>query len=207
MDGTTLVDAVTDDLETELSRLGSSKWLYALTDGEMTGDAVRAAAADDAAAAAERFESWAADADGEAAALFSALAGTAADRRAAVDADTDPAPDATDRRTYATLADLEDPVSRLGGALGHALVTDRTAGQMVGFFVGDADPSTADTFRGLRSDAAADRDRIVDALDAACAGDGDWDRARSAATTVVEATYEDYVETLEAMGIKPKNVC
>ncbi|MFD1594185.1 transcription antitermination protein, partial [Haloplanus litoreus] len=35
MDGTTLVDALTDDLETELSRLGSSKWLYALTDGEM----------------------------------------------------------------------------------------------------------------------------------------------------------------------------
>jgi len=207
MDGTTLVDALTDDLETELSRLGSSKWLYALTDGEMTGDAVRAAAATDAAAAAERFESWAADADDEAADLFSTLADTAADRRAAVDSDTDPTPDAADRRTYGTLAALDDTVSRLGGALGHSLVTDRTAGQMIGFFVGDADPSTAGTFRDLRSDADADRDRIVDALDSFCDGDDDWDRARNAATAVVEATYEDYVETLESMGIEPKNVC
>ena len=67
MDGTTLVDTVTDDLETQLSRLGSSKWLYALTDGDMTGEAVRAAAAADAVAAAETFESWADDADDDAA--------------------------------------------------------------------------------------------------------------------------------------------
>jgi hypothetical protein len=205
MDGTTLVDTLTDDMETELSRLGSSKWLYALTDGEMTADTVRAAAATDAAAAADRFEAWATDAEGEAAAPFAALAETANDRRETVAAD--PAPDPGERRTYGALADLDDTVARLGGALGHALVLDRTVGQMVGFFVGDADPSTAGTFRDLRDAADDDRDRIVEALDAHCTGEDDWDRARSAAAAVVEATYEDYVETLESMGIKPKNVC
>ncbi|MFD1594184.1 transcription antitermination protein, partial [Haloplanus litoreus] len=160
-----------------------------------------------AAAAADRFESWAADADDEAAPLFSDLAATAADRRETVDSDTDPAPEPADRRTYETLAGLDGAASRLGGALGHSLVTDRTAGQMVGFFVGDADPSTAGTFRDLRSAAADDRDRIVDALDSLCDDEEDWNRARRAATAVVEAAYEDYVETLESMGIKPKNVC
>jgi len=204
MDGTTLVDTLTDDLETELSRLGSSKWLYALTDGDMTGDAVRAAAAADAAAAAETFETWAADADGDAEALFEALAADATDRRDALDSAADPA----DRRTYDTLAGFDDPVDRAGGALGYALVLDRTLGQMVGFFVGDADPSTANQFRDLRDGADEARNRVVDTLDTLCADDDEhWDRAADAATAVVDATYEDYVSTLESMGVKPKNVC
>jgi len=204
MDGTTLVDTLTDDLETELSRLGSSKWLYALTDGDMTGEAVRAAAAADAAAAAETFAAWTDGDDDAAAALFEALADEAAGRRDAVaDATVDPA----DRRTYDALVDLADPVERAGGALGYSLVLDRTVGQMVGFFVGDADPSTADQFRGLRDGVGDARDRILDTLDAVCDGDDDWDRAADAAAAVVEATYDDYVETLESMGVKPKNVC
>ncbi|MFB6256240.1 MAG: transcription antitermination protein [Haloplanus sp.] len=196
MDGTTLVDTLADDLETQLSRLGSSKWLYALTDGDMTGKAVRAAAAADAAAAAETFGSWDAD-------PFDALATSAADRRDAVDADATPA----DRHASDTLAALEAPIARLGGALGYYLVLDRTVGQMVGFFVGDADPSTANQFRDLRDGIADDRERVIDALDDACTTDDDWERAAAAATTVVEAAYDDYVETLESMGVKPKNVC
>ncbi|WP_299334744.1 transcription antitermination protein [Haloplanus sp.] len=203
MDGTTLVETLTDDLETELSRLGSSKWLYALTDGEMTGDAVRSAAATDAAAAAERFEAWAAN-DNAATATFDALTATATDRAETVDADPAGTPDA--ERTYAALAEFDDAVGRLGGALGHSLVLDRTVGQMVGFFVGDADPSTAGTFRDLRDELNADRDRILDGLDETCDGD-DWDRAAAAARTVVDAAYDDYVNILESMGIKPKNVC
>jgi hypothetical protein len=203
MDGTTLVDTVTDDLETQLSRLGSSKWLYALTDGDMTGEAVRAAAAADAVAAAETFESWADDADDDAAETFATLAASATDRRDAVDSGADTA----DRGRYDVLADFDGTVARLGGALGSLLVLDRTVGQMVGFFVGDADPSTANEFRDIRDDVDADRSRVVDALDSACSGDDDWDRAATAATAVVEATYDDYVETLESMGIKPKNVC
>ncbi|WP_248895784.1 transcription antitermination protein [Haloplanus halobius] len=206
MDATTLVDTVTDDLETELSRLGSSKWLYALTDGEMSGDAVRTAAAADAAAAADRFESWAADADDpDAESCFDHLATTARNRHETLDADADA--DAADRRIYGTLADFDDPVERVGAALGHSLVTDRTAGQMVGFFVGDADPSTANTFRSLRDDIDDAHDHIVETLDAICASDDDWVRAEAAATEAIEAAYDDYVETLESMGVKPKNVC
>ena len=203
MDGTTLVETLTDDLETELSRLGSSKWLYALTDGEMTGDAVRSAAATDAAAAAERFEAWAAN-DNAVTTTFDALAATATDRAETVDADPAGTPDAG--RTYAALAEFDDAVERLGGALGHSLVLDRTVGQMVGFFVGDADPSTAGTFRDLRGELDADRDRILDGLDENCDGD-DWDRAAAAGRTVVDAAYDDYVSILESMGIEPKNVC
>ena len=203
MDGTTLVDTVTDDLETQLSRLGSSTWLYALTDGDMTGEAVRAAAAADAVAAAETFESWADDADDDAAETFATLAASATDRRDAVDSGADTA----DRGRYDVLADFDGTVARLGGALGSLLVLDRTVGQMVGFFVGDADPSTANEVRDIRDGVGADRRRVVDALDSACSGDDDWDRAATAATAVVEATYDDYVEILESMGIKPKNVC
>jgi hypothetical protein len=202
MDGTTLVETLRDDLETELSRLGSSKWLYALTDGEMTGETVRSAAATDAAAAAERFGAWADD--DATAEPFDALAATAADRADTVAAD--PADDPDAERTYATLAGFDDPVERLGGALGHSLVVDRTVGQMVGFFVGDADPSTAGTFRDLRDGIDADRDRLLDTLDETCDGD-DWDRAAAAARAVIEAAYDDYVAILESMGIKPKNVC
>jgi len=196
MDGTTLVDTLTDDLETELSRLGSSKWLYALTDGDMTGEAIRSAAAADAAAAAETFADW----DGD---LFDTLAADAADRRDALDADAAP----TDRETYDALASFDDPVERAGGALGYALVVDRTLGQMVGFFVGDADPSTANDFRGFRDDHDAVQEAILDTLETRCDSDDAWDRAENAATTVIDATYDDYVETLEAMGVQPKNVC
>jgi len=203
MDGTTLVDTLTGDLETELSRIGSSKWLYALTDGDMTGDAVRVAAAADAAAAVETFEAWAADADGDIESLCDALAADAVDRRDALGVDADP----TDRRTYDALTTLDDPIDRAGGALGYVLVLDRTIGQMVGFFVGDADPSTANQFRDLRDGVDDVREQVVDTLDDQCTDDDQWDRAADAATAIIDATYDDYVETLESMGVKPKNVC
>jgi hypothetical protein len=198
MDAHTLADDVRDDLETELSRLGSSKWLYALTDGEMTGDAVRTAAAADAAAVAERFEAWTDDG-----APFDALADAAADRHATADADAAPATSPV----YDALDDADDAVERLGAALGYVLVLDRTVGQMVGFFVGDADPTTANTFREIRDGVDADREAVLDALDDACDDEAEWDRARTAATAVVEAAYADYVDTLESMGVQPKNVC
>ena len=78
---------------------------------------------------------------------------------------------------------------------------------MVGFFVGDADPMAANDFRDLRSELDAEHDRVVDALDSACKADDEWTAARDAAERVIEAAYGDYVETLESMGIKPKNVC
>ncbi len=66
-----LIDAVRDDQQTELSRLGSSKTLYADTRGEMEPDVVLAAAAAREQAAHETFDAWSDDANDDAAALLS----------------------------------------------------------------------------------------------------------------------------------------
>ncbi|KAB1192867.1 transcription antitermination protein [Haloferax sp. MBLA0076] len=196
-----LLDSLRDDHETPLSRLGSSKALYAVTDGEMSGDAVRAAAAAEAMAAAELFEWWGDDeANGEASTLFSDLADTARDHAETVGAE----PAADEPNVYDVLAEFETTDGRLGGALARALVSLKTVEQMVGFFIGDADPKAADTFRTLKSDLQAQLDTLADAVDELVEDEA---IAREAADAVVEAAYDEYVETLEGMGIKPKNVC
>ncbi|WP_380680315.1 hypothetical protein [Salinigranum sp. GCM10025319] len=199
MNGQEFTDALRDAHETPLSRLGSSKWVYALTDGEMDGDSVKIAWTTEASAAHETFAAWADDADGDAADVFGDAAETLANDGSG-DAGTTPP-------TYETLADLGGTTERAGGLLAWTLVTEKTLAQMVGFFVGDADPATANTFRGYRSDVEELRAAAVDLLDAVCDDDADWDAARAAADRVIEAAYDDYVETLESMGIKPKNVC
>ncbi|MFK8214852.1 transcription antitermination protein [Haloferax volcanii] len=198
---TELLDTLRDDHETPLSRLGSSKALYAVTGGEMDADAVRAAAAAEAAAAADLFDWWADDEpNDEAAALFSDLADTARAHAETVDAE----PDGSKPNVYDVLAEFETTDGRLGGALARALVSLKTVEQMVGFFVGDADPMAANDFRTLKSDL---NDQL-DALEAAVSDLVDDDAvAREAADAVVEAAYDEYVETLEGMGVKPKNVC
>jgi hypothetical protein len=206
MNGTDLAAALRDDHETAFSRLGSSKAMYALTDGEMEGDEVRDAAATDALALAAVLDDWAERPDdGDATdALYEDLADAAREHAADV---ADESEDFAEPRQYDALAGFESAPARLGGLLGRYLVTLEYAGQMVGFFVGDADPMAADEFRGLRSDLEAERDRIIDALDAVCESDDDWTAAREAADAVIEAAYDEYVATLESMGIKPKNVC
>ncbi|WP_336024015.1 transcription antitermination protein [Halobellus salinisoli] len=204
MNGSDLAADLQDEHETAFSRLGSSKAMYAVTGGEMDGDRIRAAAATDALALAEVLESWTESGDGGEADLFADLAADALDRAADVADD----PEIGEKpNLYDALAAFETTPARLGGLLGRSLVALEHAGQMVGFFVGDADPMAADDFRGYRSDLEAERDRVIEALDATCEGDDNWAAAEDAADAVVEAAYDDYVETLESMGIKPKNVC
>ncbi|WP_144904758.1 transcription antitermination protein [Halobellus captivus] len=207
MNGSDLTAELQDEHETAFSRLGSSKAMYAVTGGEMDGDSIRAAAASDALALADVLESWAESdgggGDGEAD-LFADLASAARDR--AADVADDPS-DGDGPSRYEALATFESIPARLGGLLGRYLVALEHAGQMVGFFIGDADPMAADDFRGYRSELEAERDRVLAALDGACDSDDDWKAAREAADAVVEAAYDDYVKTLESMGIKPKNVC
>jgi len=195
-----LIDAVRDDQQTELSRIGSSKTLYADTRGEMEPDAIRAAAATREAAAQTLFEEWAADSDGGVADLFADAAAAAGDRLA------DTGGDPTDREfgLYDTLAGFETTTERLGGLLGWTLVDKKIKEQLTGFFTGQADPQSASTFRSagtgvedLREDAAA-------LLDETCE---DWDAAEAAALDVVAAAYDDYVETLNELGVNPKDVC
>ena len=204
-DGESLLAAVREAEETPLSRLGSSKSLYAVTDGEMTAAAVRSAAADDAAAAAALFDAWAADTTGPAADAFADAAARARRHVDAVDpGDRDP-PEGLPPYDY--LGTLDGAAARAGGLLGRALVVGKRLEQTVGFFVGDADPQGADEMRDLRADLDAERADAVALLDAVCADAADWERAHEAAAGVVEAAYDDYVERLEAMGVKPKNVC
>jgi hypothetical protein len=198
MNGQEFTDTVRTAHETPLSRLGSSKWVYALTDGEMTGDAVQTAWAADARAARETFDAWAADADDPARAAFAEVAETVGAHAAAA---------AEPRPTYEALRSLDDTAARAGGLLAWTLVAEKTLAQMVGFFVGDADPGTANTFRDHRTEIQALRETAEALLDELALDDADWDRAREGADRVVEAAYDDYVETLESMGVKPKNVC
>ena len=204
MNGDDLATTLRDDHETEFSRLGSSKAMYALTGGDMNGDAVRAAAATDALAFAAVLEGWD-DADTDAAATrYADLADAARDHAAAVADD----PTLDERPPlYDALAGLGAAPARLGGLFGRYLVVSEYAAQMVGFFVGDADPTAASDFRDLRSELDAEHDRVVETLESVCTTDDEWAAARTAAEAVIEAAYDDYVETLESMGIKPKNVC
>jgi len=205
MNGNDLQSALRDDHETAFSRLGSSKAMYALTGGEMDGDRIREAAAADALALAAALDEWTATTTQDSVvSLFADLAD--ATRERAADVADDPSLD-DEPGLYEALSAFESTPARLGGLLGRYLVTLEHAGQMVGFFVGDADPTAANDFRGLRSDLESERDRIVDALDEGCETEDDWDAARDAADAVIEAAYDDYVETLESLGIKPKNVC
>ncbi|MFB6168437.1 MAG: transcription antitermination protein [Haloferacaceae archaeon] len=204
-DGESLLAAVREAEETPLSRLGSSKALYAVTGGEMTSAAVRAATADDAAAAAALFDGWAGETTGPAADTFADAAARAERHRDRVAPD-DHEPSA-DLPLYDHLATLDGDAARAAGLLGRALVVGERLEQTVGFFVGDADPQGADELRDLRADLEAERADAVALLDAVCADADDWTLARETAVGVVEAAYDDYVERLEAMGVKPKNVC
>jgi hypothetical protein len=205
MNGDDLADRVRDDHETAFSRLGSSKALYALTGGEMEAASVRAAAATDHHAVADLLDDWAMAEHGDAAPVFADLAEETREHAESLEPDGYEPVDDPD--LYDRLAFEDETPGRVGGLVGRYLVVSEYVGQMVGFFVGDADPKTADEFRTLRSAVADERDRVIDLLGEVCESDDDWDAAGEAADAVVEAAYEDYVETLESMGVKPKNVC
>lgn len=203
-------EAVREEAQTPLSRLGSSKSLYADTMGEMEEGPVLVAVADAEHAAAETFETWADDedeSDPDAAALFREAADGARSRYDTVSGkldDHDPG-DAPDLQEY--LRGLEDTVARLGGLVGHALVADRKTSQVTGFFTGQADPRTAQTFRELSADFDDQLDAATARLGEVCDSGADWDRAVEAATEAIQSAYDEYFERLESMGVSPKPVC
>lgn len=217
MNADALLDAVREATATELSRLGSSKALYAATGGNLDAESVFRAAAIAERAAAETFEAWA-DAEGNEAAA-AAFRETAAEERGhaervreeldgAAEAGGEATASDEDTPAMAThLREIDDTVARAGGFLGRVLVADESKSQYVGYFVGDADPSSAAVFRDLRGDLEGQRERALDLLEAVCETDEDWDRAEAAAGGAIEAAYEAHVETLESLGVDPKPVC
>jgi len=204
MDSQEFVETVREESSTPLSRLGSSKALYADTEGEMDDDAVVQAAADRAHFAAERFEAWADEASGEVGELFADAAATerdhaetAADERGEYEPGDAPA-------VVAHLESVSGTAERLGAFVGWALAAGNNADQVVGYFVGQASPRTASTFRAFGDDYDEYVERASDLLAAAA---DDTDDAVAAAADAIEADYEAYFETLEDLGVNPKPVC
>ena len=208
MDGQTFLDELRDEHETELSRLGSSKAVYALTDGEMAGDAVRVGIARELHAVAPVLERWSDAADGDAADCYADVAASLADwadelaEEAAVSEGEE-----FSHLTAEALAACDDERERAAGLTAALLVLAKVSEQLVGFFVGDADRKGAAEFRDLRDDLRSHRDDVAFLLDTLCADEADWVEAHEVAAGVVEGAYDWYVGTLEAMGVKPKNVC
>lgn len=204
------VKSVRDDNDTALSRLGSSKSLYAATGGDLEPDEVLHAAANAEHAAAETFAAWAADEghDTPAGETFADAADQEREHYETVLNELDefePSDDVSAMQAY--LRDIDITAGRVGGMIGRILATEKSKEQYTGFFTGQADPMTANTFRGLKDDLDGQLDAARDLLAEVCEDDADWDAAKDAADGAIQAAYEEYTEQLESMGVNPKPVC
>ena len=208
MNGQTFLDELGDEHETELSRLGSSKAVYALTGGEMDGDTVRVGTARELHAVAPVLDAWAEVADGEAAERYATVAAELDDWADRLDEEA-AVPEGEDLThvTAEALDACDDDIARAAGLAAALLVLAKLSEQLVGFYVGDADRKGAAEFRELRDDLRDHRDAAAELLDSLAADDTDWADAHEVAAGVVEGAYDWYVGTLEAMGVEPKNVC
>jgi hypothetical protein len=188
-----IVATVRAENNTELSRLGSSKALYAATGGEMEPEPVLRALADATHHAAETLADWGAD-------PFADAAERERDHHEQVRGELESYEPGDPPAVVTALADLDGRTERLGGVVGWTLVAEQTAAQATGFFTGQADPATASLFRGFGDGYESIRESALAAIDDAAA-------AAEAATAVVQAAYDEYVAGLEAMGVNPKPVC
>jgi hypothetical protein len=204
------LDTVRDENETALSRLGSSKSLYAETEGEMEAETVFRAAAEAEYAASETFQSWADDKDSDpnVREAFEEFAAQERDHYEQVVGELDESHEPSDvPAIHEYLRGLDADPARVGGFLGRTLASEKSKEQIVGFFVGQADPQTAQLFRDLGGDLDGQIERGAELLSEVCEDEDDWDRALEAANGAIGAAYDEYAETLEGMGVNPKPVC
>ena len=209
-DADAFLEAVREDNQTALSRLGSSKSLYADTGGDIDTEPVLRATADAEHAAWETFLEWADDEPHEEAReAFEATAGEERDHYETVlDHLEDEAYEPREiPALHEYLRGLESTVERVGAFVGRVLASKRSKEQVVGYFVGDADPQTASVFREFGDDLDAQLERAEELLETVCESEEDRERAQEAANGAIEAAYGEYVETLESMGANPKPVC
>jgi rubrerythrin len=207
MDATACVQTIRETNETELSRLGSSKSLFADTGGEMESAAVLEAAATAEYHAAATYDSWA---ETETGTVAEAFATTAAEERShyeRVTAELDAHEPGPVPPIQSSLRDHEETVERLGGFIGRTLAAEGSKTQITGFFVGNADPQTASLFREMGDDLDAQLARARSCLDEVCDDDAAYERAVEAASAAIEVAYETYTDQLESLGVNPKPVC
>jgi len=209
MNAEQLLERIRSDNDTALSRLGSSKALYADTDGEMDDETVLSAAADAEHHAAVTYERWAESESDDA--VADSFAETAAEEREHYERvageldDHEPGEDVPAIQQY--LRDLDGTVERLGGFVGRTIAAEKSKDQFTGYFVGEADPQTAQLFRDVGGDLDPQLERAGELLESVCEDDEDWDRAAEAATGAIQAAYDAYTASLESMGVNPKPVC
>lgn len=209
-DPETFVEAVQEANQTALSRLGSSKSLYADTAGEIDTEPVLEATAQVEYAAWKTFERWAADESNEAVqAFFERVAAQEADHFETVTdrLGSEIAPPASVPALHEYLRERSETVERLGAFVGRTLASKRSKDQVVGYFVGDADPQTAQLFRGFGDDLDDQLSEAMALLAERSLDETSADRAREAASDAIQAAYDEYVERLESMGVNPKPVC
>lgn len=209
MHGQTFVDDVRTEQRTELDRLAADKALLAATGADLSAVAVLETTALSLDGLRATFAMWAdetAAAPGQDAFADAARSLQEDCDRVRSELDDNPAGDPP--APIPTIRRFEDPIARVAaGFVGHGLVFDGTLLQTVSFFINEAQGGRADLMRGLRS---RTDDRIDDGaatLGTLCADDADWAAARTAAGEVIDAAYDEYVETLSGMGIDPKPVC
>lgn len=204
MDASDFVDSVQEARKTELSRLGSSKSLFADTDGDLERDPVLRAAAATYGGAADTVGDWAAE-GGERVGFLEGIEGTLRDQYETVAAELDGHELDELPAVSGALSAFEGDVERLGALVGWVVVVERKTNQLTGFFTGQADPQTASVFREFGDDFDEITSSLLDALEGR--DDADRDSALSAADTVVAAAYDEYVQVLESHGVNPKPVC
>ncbi len=208
MNPNAFIDAIKTDNDTALSRLGSSKAVYADTQGEMETEDVLTAAATAEQYAAATYEAWADDSSEPFADVYGQ---TAAEERDHYDTIKQELPEHEPGELPAIheyLRELDDDIDRLGGFIGRTLAAEKSKEQITGFFVGQANPQTAQLFRGMGDDLEDQLDRAMTLLADQC-GDDDacWEQAKQAATDTIQTAYTEYTNRLEAMGVNPKPVC
>lgn len=203
------VETVRTENKTALSRLGSSKALYADTEGAMDTEEVLRAAATAEFHARETFEQWTeSETNDHARDVFETTAAEEGEHYGLVaeQLSGEHEPGETPA-IQESLRSQTDTIGRAGAFLGRTIATDESKSQLVGFFVGQADTSGADLFREIGDDVDDQLERGRDLLNDVCTEAADWERAREAAGSAIQAAYDEYTATLEGMGVNPKPVC
>lgn len=210
MDGAEFRETVATAKETELGRLGSEKFLIAITDADLSSSAILEATANSEYAAMQTYGEWAEESEDDRAG--DVFADVAAQERDHFERVTEHLPDEFEpvdggpMHTY--LRGREDAIERVAaGLVGRGLVSDQTHVQIVGFYVNEPDEAMASLFRDLRTETARSTQTGLELLEDLCTDEDDWERARMVAEYVIEVAYDDFADTVRGMGLDPKPIC
>ena len=209
MHGEAFRERVTDAKTTQLERLGSEKLLIALTEADLSEEAVLEAAAASEHSAKNTFDQWADSEDDERAReVFADVVEQEAEHyeRVAEHLPEDFEP-ADGGPLHAHLRQQDDPIPRAAGLVGRGLVSDRTHLQVISFFINEGDSTKADLFRDLRTETEESLEQGLELLESLCATDEDWETAAGVAEYTIQVAYDDYADALSGMGMDPKPIC